>query len=345
MLTFTLTIVEIRKENDDTCTYCFKQPGLKKVKYLAGQYLTLIFKINGRRYLRPYSFSSAPGVDVTLNITVKRMLGGVVSNHIIDKLAVGDLVEVMPPMGDFTLPDDTQLNNKHLVLWGSGSGITPLMSIIKYTLSKALIDRVTLVYGNRSVESTIFNAELQALKQEHANTFKIINFYTQAVLDFSSPYLHQGRISPSIVLSMLHNAADMQHTLHYICGPAGLKESVKTTLLSTGIQETAIHSEDFEVTRNPEDLAGITTQAVIIKTGDKQTSVEVTKGNSILEAALDAMLEIDYSCQTGDCLLCKARLTEGKVKMIGAKKAQLLETNECLLCCSFPLTGNVAVTI
>src|SRR3954464_7515541 len=96
---YTLKVIELRTETTDTITVVFKQPGLKKINYVAGQYLTLIFRINGRRYIRPYSFSSAPGVDSTLNVTIKRVPGGIISNHILDKVSVGDLIETIQPMG------------------------------------------------------------------------------------------------------------------------------------------------------------------------------------------------------------------------------------------------------
>jgi ring-1,2-phenylacetyl-CoA epoxidase subunit PaaE len=161
MVNYTLKVISIRKETTDTNTIVFKQPGLKKIKYLAGQYLTLIFKINNRKYIRPYSFSSAPGFDANLEITVKRVPGGVVSNHIIDKLAVGDVVEVIEPMGDFTIHNEFINNNTHIVLWGAGSGITPLFSLAKYALQNSKAQHITLVYGNRSFESVIFDEQLR----------------------------------------------------------------------------------------------------------------------------------------------------------------------------------------
>jgi ring-1,2-phenylacetyl-CoA epoxidase subunit PaaE len=156
MANYTLKVLSIKKETNDTVTVYFKQPALKKIKYRPGQYLTLVLRINGRRYLRPYSFSSAPGIDETLSITVKRMLGGIVSNHILDQLKPGDLIEVLEPMGDFLLPENEDLFAGHLVFWGCGSGITPLFSMIKYALFHFDKVEITLIYGNRCKETTIF---------------------------------------------------------------------------------------------------------------------------------------------------------------------------------------------
>lgn len=119
MKNYTLKVHDIKKETKDTITICFKQPGLKKIKYHAGQYLTLSTRINGRKYTRPYSFSSAPSVDSFLETTIKRVPNGIFSNHIHDTLQVGDIVEVMEPMGDFVYTHDEFFNS--IYFWGVGS--------------------------------------------------------------------------------------------------------------------------------------------------------------------------------------------------------------------------------
>ncbi|WP_461453540.1 FAD-binding oxidoreductase [Mucilaginibacter sp.] len=347
MLIYTLKVDSVIKETIDTTTICFKQPGLKKVRYKPGQYLTLIFRINGRRYIRPYSFSSAPGIDPTLNITVKRVPGGVVSNHILDRVSVGDMIEVLEPMGDFILDRFADnVSKKYVVLWGSGSGITPLMSIAKFALNSSKYEHVTLVYGNRTFETTIFSEQIKQLQQLHKERFSVWHFYTQAVIDDSNPYIIKGRIEATKVLNIMQAESDFKNANHYICGPVGLKDSVKHELAKLGIASENILAEDFEVTRDPKAFEEIFTQNVILKTGDKELEIEVAKGKSILEAGIDAMIDLSYSCQTGNCLLCKAVLLNGKVKTIGVENLpDDLQSNECLLCCSFPLTANVKLLV
>lgn len=346
MLTYTLKVVQLREETSNTVTVVFKQPGLKKVKYQAGQYLTLMFRINGRRYIRPYSFSSAPGVDTHLEVTVKRVPGGVVSNHICDRVKVDDVIEVMQPLGDFLVPESNIEAGEHLVLWGAGSGITPLFSIAKSVLSKAGNAHVTLVYGNRNFDSIIFRREIAALQESFPNTFTVWHFHTQLSVEESNPYLIQGRIRPELVLAVMHEEGRIADTLHYICGPAGLKESVKAALSQLEVSPERIFSEDFELTKNPEDFADISTQVVKITNGAEETVVEIVKGKSILEAGLDAALDLPYSCQIGNCLLCRGTVVSGKVKTIGlAKQPDELDESECLLCCAYPLTDDVAVSI
>ncbi|MDB5002296.1 MAG: ferredoxin--NADP reductase [Mucilaginibacter sp.] len=347
MLTYTLKIIQIYKETDDACTICFKQPGLKKIKYKAGQYITLIVRINGRKYARPYSFSSAPGIDATLNITIKRVPGGVVSNHILDKVNVGDMMEVIEPMGDFILQETLKdINDKHLILWGSGSGITPLMSITKYALKEKDFKHITLVYGNRNFETTIFSEQIKQLEKLYPNNFSTWHFHTKPVIDENNPYVILGRIDAKKILDVMRLEGGFTDTIHYICGPRGLKDSVKTVLKVIGVNVENIFSEDFEVTRDLKEFENIATQNVEIKMNNFTSTIEVTKGKSILEASLDAMLDLPYSCQTGSCLLCKATLLRGSIKTIGIDSLPAeFQADECLLCCSFPLSDDIKVFV
>jgi ring-1,2-phenylacetyl-CoA epoxidase subunit PaaE len=342
---YTLKVIDLRKESADACTVIFKQPALKKLKYSSGQYLTLIFKINGRRYIRPYSFSSAPLVDPHLEVTVKRVSGGLVSNHILDKLKIDDLVEVMEPMGDFTLDVNMITPESHLVLWGAGSGITPLISLVKYALHQNMFGQISLIYGNRRTEDVLFKDLISQLKQQHPN-FTAWHFYTKLVIASNNPYLIEGRIDPNKVLSILRHQADLSQSIHYICGPVGMKESVISSLRHTGVKQENVYTEDFEIVRDPQAFEDIITRTVTIDYQGTKTPVEVVKGKSILEAGLDTGVDLSYSCQTGNCLVCRCVLNEGEVKMIGINKTPVeLNANECLLCCSFPLTDNVKVSV
>jgi ring-1,2-phenylacetyl-CoA epoxidase subunit PaaE len=346
MSIFNLEISSIKQETADTKTICFKQPKLKKIKYLSGQYLTLIFRINNRKYVRPYSFSSAPGVDDHLEVTIKRVPGGIVSNHINDILREGDKVEVMSPMGDFIFDPEKISADKHVILWGAGSGITPLISIAKLILYKNTGHKVYLVYGNRNHESVIFNDRISELLTEFPDNFKTWHFHTQLKIAVANPSIIEGRISPSTVLSILKQYTDPLNTIHYICGPTGLKESVKQQLNEFGLSNDLIFSEAFESIKNPADFEDIYTQVVEIQKQGQISRIEVFKGKSILEAGLDALIDLEYSCQTGNCMLCKAKITSGEVKTIGAVGVdEKLDADECLLCSSYPFTANVKVSV
>jgi ring-1,2-phenylacetyl-CoA epoxidase subunit PaaE len=343
MKTYTLTIVNKKLETKDTVTLCFKQPGLKKIAYLAGQYLTLIFKINGRRYSRPYSFSSAPSIDNFLEITVKRIAGGIVSNHIFDIVKDGDVVEVLEPIGDFVIPNESSLSDYPIVLWGAGSGITPLFSMIKQILHSGH-QQIILVYGNRTTDNVIFKHQIETLQQQYSDRFSVWNFYTQIENGDQADQFFVGRIAPDLVLETLSKKIDLAASLHYICGPSGLKLAVKYALDKYTVPSNQVFSEDFELVKNEADLVDISTEFVTIKQNGNSQIIEVVKGKSILEAGLDALIDMPYSCQTGNCSVCKGTLKSGSVKQILPKHAELSE-NEFQLCCTYPQSADVAFEI
>lgn len=342
MKTYTLKVLEVRNETEDAVTICFKQPGLKKIKYLAGQYLTLQFRINGRRYIRPYSFSSSPSVDATLDVTVKRVFGGIVSNYINDNIKVDDVIEVLEPLGDFIFQLNKEL--KSVVFWGIGSGITPLYSMIKELLVEDSLISLYLIYGNKSNSTVIFREQLKKLEATYPDRFKIYYFYSKEEFFKEDTPNYRGRINADFVASLLLNIETPVG--HYICGPLVLKDMIKESLLAIDPKEHTVFSEDFELVKNPEDFNAILDQEITLNFQGLENKIKIKKGNSILEEALEFGLELPYSCQTGNCSTCKATLKSGEVKMIGLSKPRTdLNENEYLLCCSYPLTDDVYIEI
>jgi len=342
MKTYTLKVQEVIRETNDTVTLCFKQPGLKKIKYIAGQYLTLQFRINGRRYIRPYSFSSTPIVDSSLNVTVKRVNGGIVSNYINDKIKADDVIEVQEPMGDFIFEENKLI--KSVVFWGVGSGITPLFSMIKDLLRLYPEIKIHLIYGNKSKDSVIFYEELEKLRRTHSTSFNIYYFYSKEDFFDNESHNFQGRINSDFVGELIKNIEEP--TRHYVCGPIGLKNTIKESLLSITGKLDNFFSEDFEIVKNPEDFKDVFSQEIILNFQGSENKLTVKKGNSILEEALEIGIELPYSCQTGNCSTCKATLKSGEMKMVGLSKPRTdLNENEYLLCCSYPMTSNVCVEI
>lgn len=344
MNNYTLKVVEIQQETQDTVTLSFKQPGLKKIKYQAGQYLTLIFKINGRRYLRPYSFSSAPNSDSFLKVTIKRVPNGIVSNYINDHVAVGDTIEVLQPIGDFIYPE--QKSFKNVFLWGVGSGVTPLFSLLKFILNKEdlLETKVHLIYGNHNIKSSIFWHELHILQEKYPDRLQITHFHTRPQEHENTTISILGRIEPERVLSS-YDSTEIKEGLHYICGPSDLKKNIQTVLATYELPKENIFIEDFELVKDPKDFIDIETRKIILNFENKETELEVIKGKSILEAALDANIDLPYSCQTGSCNTCKGYLQTGATKMIGIQDRSDLLENENLLCCTYPLNNNVMIKI
>lgn len=342
MKNYTLKVQEIRKETDDTVTLCFKQPGLKKIKYLAGQYLTLQFRINGRRYIRPYSFSSTPLIDPSLNVTIKRVPGGIVSNYINDHIKVDDVIEVQEPLGDFIF--ETNEIIKSVVFWGVGSGITPLFSMIKDLLKAHPEVSIHLVYGNKTKTAVIFYEELENLKSIYAKRFEIYYFYSKEEFFDNESHNFHGRINSDFISNLIKK--NEEPTTHYVCGPIGLKNIIKESLLSLTGNLDNFFSEDFEIVKNPKDFKDINNQEIVLSFQGVENKILINKGKSILEEALEIGLELPYSCQTGNCSTCKGKLLAGELRMIGlSKKRDDLGKEDYLLCCSYPLTDNVSILI
>jgi ring-1,2-phenylacetyl-CoA epoxidase subunit PaaE len=342
MKKYTLKVEAIKKETTDSLTICFKQPSLRKIKYLSGQYLTLSFRINGRKYARPYSFSCAPSVDSFLEVTIKRIPGGKVSNYVHDNINTGDLIEVFEPLGDFVYTPNE--DDQEIYFWGVGSGISPLLSIIKDLLANYPRLKIHLIYGNKNKESTIFLEILNQLIALHSSVFKVTHFYSQSQIENNSPDVFQGRINRHFILGLLKNSPF--NTKHYICGPDGLKHTIRESLDELNISLNTIFSEDFELIKDPKDFEDITSQEVKINFQENDTVVVVEKGKSVLEAALDAGIDLFYSCQTGNCNTCKGKLKTGELKMIGlTKERDDLEEDDYLLCCSYPITDNIYIQI
>jgi ring-1,2-phenylacetyl-CoA epoxidase subunit PaaE len=255
-----------------------------------------------------------------------------------DVVKVGDLLEVMEPIGDFVY--DSLSTNNELFLWGAGSGITPLMSILKVALQQGST-KVTLVYCNKTKQETIFYNQLGQLKEQYPKFFSVKFFCTN---EHNTDTVY-GRITESSILNILSNSS-ITNTQHYICGPIGLKDSVKQALAKFNIKPSQIFSEDFEHFINEDELQDVKSTFVELKKGQSKLKIEVTRGKSVLEAALDGQIDLPYSCQTGSCTLCKAKLLSGEVKQISTENLEHdIACDERLLCCSYPLTDNIIFEI
>jgi ring-1,2-phenylacetyl-CoA epoxidase subunit PaaE len=340
---YTLFIQDIRKETKDAITLIFKQPALRKIKYKAGQYITLILRINGRKYSRPYSFSSAPSVDSALEITVKRVPNGIVSNYIYNELKVGDVLEILEPMGDFTY--ETISSTQSIFLWGVGSGITPLFSIIKEALYKQPNSTISLIYGNKNEESTIFREKLRFLRQENPTIFSMTNFYSQVDSTGEGNAILKGRISSEFVIQMAAQQKNLKQCLHYICGPRDLIHTINNALLQIEVPSSFIFVEEFYLNIDASELKGVEESKVTVSLEGKQSEILVPKGKSILDVALDNGIKIPYSCQTGSCKECIARIISGETKMLGQKNTNDLDKNQTLLCCTYPTSKEIEIEI
>ncbi len=335
---YTLNVLEKVHESNDSCTIKFKQPGLRKIAYQAGQFITLIVQINGRMYQRPYSISSVFGIDPTLNITVKAVENGVVSNYIKHTLREGQTIEIVQPLGTFTIPDGF---THDLILWAAGSGISPIYALLKKSLMHSQ-NKVVLNYSSKNSEQTILLNEILNLQQIYSDRFEFHLFLSEAHENDKLKY-HSKMDAQNIeqYSSTIKNSA-----LHFICGPGSYSKFVKTWLLEKGILENNIRTEDFSLLLSESDLQGVADVDVDILIGDDTFKIPVRRGLNILSAALDSGLKIDYSCQTGTCELCSASIISGSVRSIVHQHTEVKNKGEnCLLCCSLPLTDNILISL
>lgn len=248
-----LTIQEIVKETDHAVTVKFIKPQDQSFDYQPGQYVTLKLDVNGESLRRAYSMCSSPVTDDTIAVTVKRVEGGKASNYIADHLKAGDQVEVFPPMGNFHVVPRADRAD-HYILIGAGSGITPLMSILKSVLKIESGSRVTLIYGNSNEQSIIFRNDLKSLSEAYAGRFRVIHSLSNPLNGWEGL---RGRLDRHNILQIAQEIItnDSLPKSFWICGPAGMMEEAKQALGFLGITKDQIHQELFTAPL-PEEVTG-----------------------------------------------------------------------------------------
>ncbi|MCU0451452.1 MAG: ferredoxin--NADP reductase [Bernardetiaceae bacterium] len=349
---YNLKVKDIVHETEDTITILLKQPLFTRVKYKPGQFLTLIVPINGKSERRAYSLSSAPNLDDALAVTIKRVPGGLVSNYLNDHLKVGDNMDIMEPMGNFCLdPDKNQ--SRHVVLFGSGSGVTPLMSIAKSVLLFEPKSAVSLIYGNRTMETVIFRQKIEEMQKKYGDRFKVVHVLSRAEEDWIG---YHGRIDKTLAVNVLNLLPkfDKAKTEYFMCGPEGMMDEVTEALHLLQVPKERIHRESF-VSSTAEEVkdeaalkaSGIVEQQVTVVLDGDEYTVTVPPTKTILEAALDAGIDVPYSCQSGLCTACRGHRKSGEVKMDedeGLSESEIRD-GYVLTCVSHPLSENVVIEI
>lgn len=350
-----LKVSNIIRETEDATTISFEvPPDLKEIfNYKQGQYLTLRFFIDGKDERRAYSICSSPYVDNDLAVTVKRVVGGEVSPYVNGQLKVGDTIDVMPPLGNFTVDLDPN-NNKTYILFAGGSGITPIYSIIKSILNVELKSKLILVYANSNEDSIIFRDALIELKDKFDDRLTIIHQLSKPI---NGGLEHAvGRINKQRCLSIV-NILDhkiVRDAEFFMCGPGGMMNEIEAALEELQIETKKIHKESFTVAENdgtevvkhhktnaPEEK--VETVKVILYGEEHEIVIE--NNDTILVAGIKAGIDPPFSCQIGACSTCRARLVSGKVEMEAddALTEEEIEEGFVLTCTSHPLTNNVVV--
>lgn len=346
-----LRVAQIRQECQDAISLNFEMSDAVKddFQFAPGQHLTLKAKVGGQELRRSYSICS--GVhDGEIRVAIKKVAGGIFSTWANTELKVGDVIDVMTPEGKFGISLSPS-HQKHYVAFAAGSGITPILSMIKTILAEESLSRFSLIYGNRRQSTSMFQEELEDLKNRYLTRFSLFNLYSGEDQDVP---LFNGRLNKEKVSIFLNNliAVDSIDDA-FICGPGAMIDEVEKTLLDAGISSEHIHLERFGVPVaneqvKPQVIAGDASQAKIIVIQDGlRREMDFREGDpSILDVAIKNGMDLPYSCKGGVCCTCRAKILEGEVRMdknFSLEKSDV-DAGYVLTCQAHPLTEKVVVS-
>jgi ring-1,2-phenylacetyl-CoA epoxidase subunit PaaE len=357
-----LQIADIRQETADCVSIAFTiPPALREsFRYHQGQNITIKAHIGGEEIRRSYSICSSP-LEGELRIAIKKVPGGLFSTYANDQLQKGQLLEVLPPTGKF-YTELMPAQQKRYLAFAAGSGITPILSLIKTTLATEPGSDFTLIYGNRHRPSIIFREQLEALKDRYMHRLSLHHILSREKLDTA---LNQGRIDAVKCNELCTLLIDLPAVDEiFICGPGEMIFTVKDWLEEKGVDKKKIHFELFNTQeRRPGDpttvgrgqasadrqkevtLAGKISQVTVRLDGISYDFNLPFDGEPILDAALMQGVDLPFACKGGVCCTCRARLTEGQVDMEVnyALEAEELAAGFILTCQSHPRTERVII--
>ena len=348
---YKIKVKDIRRETPECVSIAFDIPEEHKdiFKFTHGQYITIRKEFNGEEIRRSYSLCTSPH-DNDFRVAVKQMYDGIFSTFANKQLKVGDVLEVMPPLGKFTTPIDAS-SSKNYLGFAAGSGITPIISILKTVLFEEPNSSFTLFYGNKNVESVVFREELEALKNQYMGRLSL--HYIMSREAIGSP-LFKGHITGEKCIEFAKNLFEPSNTdAVFICGPEEMLIDLKDTLKDLGVPEKYIHYELFVTSgiakkKHDEQVIeeNVLSEVTIILDGDEFKFNLQTTDVNILDAALKNGANLPYACKGGVCCTCRAKLLDGKVDMDVnySLEPDELENGYILTCQSHPLTKKVVVT-
>jgi ring-1,2-phenylacetyl-CoA epoxidase subunit PaaE len=349
---YDLKVKNIIQETKDAISIVFEQPS-SKIEYKSGQFLTLIIPVQGKEVRRAYSLCSSPFVDSDLVVMVKRVEKGLMSNWLPDNLKAGIAIKVMEPMGQFTT-EFNKSNKRHIVMFAGGSGITPMMSIIKSILTQEPESITSLIYCNRDVDSIIFKETLDQFETKYEGRLHVIHVLDNAPMNWQG---YSGLLNHDMLTKLFERIPDwgIEKTTYLMCGPEGMMKNVETLLDASNISKTKVFKESFvqgtidkdskkEVSSDGGELKA---REVTIRYDGHEYKVLVPANKAILETALDAGIDLPYSCQSGLCTACRDKCLSGKVKLDEEEGLSQSERAEgyVLTCVGHPLTDDVIIEI
>lgn len=350
---YELRVKNIVQETKEAISIVFEHPVTGQISYKPGQFLTVITNINGKEVRRAYSLCTSPFVDQDLAVTVKRVENGLMSNWLPDNIKPGATVRIMEPMGQFTT-EYAPGNKRHLILFAGGSGITPMMSIIKSILVQEPNSICSLIYCNRDIDSIIFKNELEKLVLKDEGRLHVIHVLDNAPMNWQG---YSGLLSHDMLTKLFERIPEwgIANTTYLMCGPEGMMKNVETLLGERNIPKEKIFKESFVQGTIDKDEKKTSTpvtetlksREVTIRYDGQEYKVMVPPNKAILETALDQGIDLPYSCQSGLCTACRGKALSGKVKLDEEEGLSQSERAEgyVLTCVGHPLTDDVVIEI
>lgn len=343
-----LRVAEVDRLTDDAVAITFEVPAelADSFRYLPGQHVTVKAVVDGHDVRRSYSVCANANTG-KLRVGVKRLEGGVFSSWATNGLESGTVLEVMPPVGEFTIEPDPGAAN-HYASVAAGSGITPVLSLMATTLESEPGSRWTLVFGNRGAASIMFLDEVEGLKDRYPDRVHLVHVLSREQPDLD---LHAGRIDQSKLERLFEGVIDFDTVDQwYLCGPFEMVMAARSVIEGRGVDPSRVHDELFfagpldpSTLVSPDEIEGSVGLRVIV--GGRATDTRMEPEMSILDAALRVRNELPFSCKGGMCASCKAKLTEGEVRM--DKNYALIDSEVdagyLLTCQAHPTGASVAV--
>ena len=340
----TLIITGIKEEVEDVKIFTFDEEAASVLPYKAGQYLTFVHLHPQGKIRRSYSITSSPALSEPLAIGVKRIENGFFSRQLVDHAKVGDQVLTTGAAGLFTLPDNIQ-DYRQLFFLAAGSGITPIYGLLKEALYAHPELHVVLLYSNSSPARAMFLKPLQKLEEEFPERLHIEFLFS------NSPDLNRARLHKDLLKTFLHNLSKAPHQqqLFYLCGPANYMRLTSYALRQAGVPADNIRKEIFNIVKVPPKVQPPDTDAhtVILRLKGKEYKVDSKYPHTILQSARGAGVILPYSCETGKCGSCLAKVLKGKVWMSYNEvlTERDLEKGLTLTCVGYPVGGDVVLEI
>ena len=338
-----LKVIRKKQETKQAVSIYLESMG-PELAYLPGQFITFIFeKLGPLQIRRSYSLSSAPGINKHLIITVKRVANGIVSRFFTEKIKKGHVLNALAPAGQFSY----SAQNKHrrtIFLIGGGSGITPLYSILKTACQYEIQSRIVLINANRNESETIFYQDLRKLARKYPSRLHIIHLWTAFHFNDKASYhrlenmvVLKNRLSNELLENLVrkYRQKNRDQNIFYLCGPPGLMLKSENTLGFMGFRKEQIKREIFIVKKRLQPkISELRNCQVQLIFAEKTFEFKLRAGQTILEAARLAGIELPYSCQSGICTTCSAQCVSGGVEMYGQEgKLDSNQTNGLVMTC------------